>query len=78
MRPAGQSDAIYSAKMKRVEFTITNEKGETLHEPGFVKKCSELPVAIMLAVHDFVYAHKGKFNLPIIIRVEPTRSSSKC
>jgi len=64
--------------MKRVDFTITAADGTSLHEPVFVESCSELPVAIMQAVEDFLDAHDGTLNLPIIIRVQPSPSSPTC
>jgi hypothetical protein len=65
-------------EMKRIEFTITDEGGQSLHEPSFVENCSELPLAVMRAVEDFVEAHEGEVELPITIHVQPAVSSSTC
>ena len=62
--------------MKRIEFTITGEGGQSLREPSFVEDCAELPIAIMRAVEDYVQAHDGKLELPITIRVQPSQSSA--
>jgi hypothetical protein len=64
--------------MKRVEFEITGEGGQSLREPGFVDHCSDLPLAIMRAVEDYLDAHEGKLDLPITIKVRPTPSSLTC
>lgn len=64
--------------LKRVEFTITSELGDCLHEPGFVEDCSEVPYAIMRAVESYLEAHEGRLKLPINIRVQPSRSSPSC
>ena len=64
--------------MKRVEFTIAGDDGESLREPGFVEDCSELPVAIMRAVEDYLEAHDGNLHLPLTIRVQPSSSTSTC
>jgi len=58
--------------MKRIEFTITGEDGRSLNEPGFVEDCSELPVAVMRAMEDFLEAHQGRPNLPIIMKAFPS------
>jgi len=62
--------------MKRIEFTITSESGESLQEPGFVENCAELPVAIMRAVEDFLEAHDGELHLPMTIQVRPSPGAS--
>ena len=64
--------------MKRIEFTIVGEGGASLREPGFVETCSELPLAIMRAVEDFLEAHDGELHLPITIHVQPSPVSSTC
>ena len=64
--------------MKRVEFTIRNDMGELLREPGFVEDCSELPLAIMRAVEDFLEAHGRKLHLPLIIHVKPCSPDAIC
>ena len=64
--------------MKRIEFTITGEGGESLQEPGFVETCSELPLAIMRAVEDFLEAHDGELHLPLTIQVRPSSQSPTC
>lgn len=64
--------------MKRIEFTITDEGGESLQEPGFVEACSELPLAIMRAVEDFLEAHDGELHLPMTIQVRPSSASPTC
>jgi hypothetical protein len=64
--------------MKRIEFTITGEGGESLREPGFVENCSELPLAIMRAVEDFLEAHNGELHLPLIIQVRPSTPGPTC
>lgn len=56
--------------MKRVEFTIRNDTGDLLREPGFVEDCSELPMAIMRAVEDFLEVNHQKLHLPVIIHVK--------
>jgi hypothetical protein len=74
--PAHPHDTVDG--MKRIEFEITNEKGESLRGPGFVEECSDLPFAIMEAVKDFIEAHDGRIDLPITIQVKPDRSSPTC
>ena len=64
--------------MKRIEFTISGEGGETLHEPGFVETCSELPMAIMQAVEDFLEANGGELHLPMTITVRPSSLAPTC
>jgi hypothetical protein len=64
--------------MKRVEFLITGEKGEILREPGFLDDCAELPQAVKTAVEDFLEAHDGRLNLPIIIRIRPAPGAATC
>jgi hypothetical protein len=64
--------------MKRIDFTITGEDGQSLQEPGFVENCAELPVAIMRVVEDFLEAHGGELHLPITIRVQPASGSASC
>lgn len=64
--------------MKRVEFTIRNDTGELLQEPGFVEECSDLPLAIMRAVEDFLDAHDQKLHLPLIIHIKPGAGASLC
>ena len=64
--------------MKRIDFSIVGDDGHVLHEPGFVEDCSELPLAIMRSVEDFMEAHDGKLSLPITIRVQPTFASPTC
>jgi hypothetical protein len=64
--------------MRRVEFSITGQGGQSLHEPGFVEDCSQLPMAIMRAVEDYLEAHEGQLELPITIQVRPTPSASTC
>ena len=63
---------------KRIEFTITSDSGPSLHEPGFVEDCSELPIAIMRAVEDFLEVHDGHASLPLTIRVQPSHSGPSC
>lgn len=65
-------------RMKRIEFTIIDVGGESLHEPGFVETCSELPLATMLAVEDFLEAHDGELHLPITIHVRPSSATATC
>lgn len=64
--------------MKRVEFTIRNDDGDLLREPGFVEECSELLAAIMLAVEDFMEVNGGKLHLPMLIHVKPVADSKAC
>ncbi len=64
--------------MKRIEFTIAGEGGESLREPGFVETCSELPLAIMRAVEDFLEANGGELHLPMTILVRPSSLESTC
>lgn len=64
--------------MKRVEFTIRNDDGDLLREPGFVEECSELPMAVMRAVEDFMEANDGKLHLPILIHVKPVANAAVC
>jgi hypothetical protein len=65
-------------RMKRVEFTIRNDDGDLLREPGFVEKCSELPRAIMHAVEDFMEANDGKLHMPLLIHVKPVADAEAC
>jgi hypothetical protein len=39
---------------------------------------SELPIAIMRAVEDYLEAHDGKLDFPIFIRVIPNPDSPTC
>ena len=64
--------------MKRIEFTVTGEDGKALNEPGFVEDCSELPIAVMRAMEDFLEAHGGNPHLPITILVRRSIGSSSC
>jgi len=64
--------------MKRIDFTIVGEGGESLREPGFVENCSELPLAIMRAVEDFIEANGGDLHLPMTILVRPSLTESTC
>jgi hypothetical protein len=64
--------------MKRVEFTISTEGEESLAAPAFVEDCSELPLAIMRAVEDFLEAHEGQLTLPITIQVRPSPFRPTC
>ena len=64
--------------MKRVEFTILSQSGESLREPGFVESCSELPVALMRAMEDYLETQGGELHLPLVIRVEASPSSPSC
>lgn len=64
--------------MKRIEFSIIGEGGESLHEPGFVEDCSEVPLAIMRAMEDYLEAHDGELNLPLTIHVRPSEASLSC
>lgn len=64
--------------MKRIEFTITSESGQSLQAPGFAEHCSELPLAIMRIVEDYLEVHEGRLDLPIVIQVRPAQSSSTC
>jgi hypothetical protein len=65
-------------RMKRVEFTIRNNDGDLLREPGFVEKCSELPMAIKGAVEDFMEANDGKLHMPLLIHVKPIADAEVC
>lgn len=64
--------------MKRIEFTITGEDGKALHEPGFVDDCSELPIAVMRAVEDFLEVSGGRIELPITIHVRRSQRGFTC
>ena len=64
--------------MKRIEFTITGEDGRRLQEPGFVEQCSELPIAIMRAVEDYLEANDGALELPIRVDVRPSAAGPTC
>lgn len=64
--------------MKRVEFSIRGESGETFFEPQFVEDCSELPLAVMRAMEDFLEARGGKLDLPILVWVNPSANSPTC
>jgi hypothetical protein len=64
--------------MKRIEVTIHDKAGQSLAAPVFVDDCSELPLAIMRAVEDFLEAHDGKLELPVAIHVRPSAGSSTC
>lgn len=65
-------------EMKRIEFTLVAENGQSLQEPGFVENCSDLPHAIMQAMEDFLEANDGDFHLPLTIQVQPSRSTESC
>jgi hypothetical protein len=58
--------------MKRVEFTVMGESGESLRESGSIEDSSDLPVLIMRAVEDFLEAHGGQLVLPLTIHVQPS------
>jgi hypothetical protein len=64
--------------MKRVEFLIRGENGGALGEPQFVENCSELPLALMRAVDDYLEAQGGKMELPIVIRIFPSQDGPTC
>ena len=64
--------------MKRIEFTLIADGGQSLQEPVFVENCSELPHAVMQAMEDFLDAHDGELHLPFTIRVQPSRSTESC
>ncbi len=64
--------------MKRIEFTLVADGGQSLQEPVFVENCSEVPPAIIQAVEDFLDAHDGELHLPLTIRVQPSRSTATC
>jgi hypothetical protein len=64
--------------IKRIEFTIIGEDGKSLSEPGFVEDCSELPIAVMRAMEDFLEAHDGNPHLPITINVRRSIGTSTC
>jgi hypothetical protein len=64
--------------MKRIEFTIVGDGGESLREPGFVDDCSEVPLAIMRAMEDYLEVHDGELHLPVTIHVRPSEDSSSC
>jgi len=65
--------------MKRIEFTITGDNGQVLREPVFVEDCSELPIALMRAMEDYLQAHEEEeARLPITIRVQPSSLAETC
>jgi hypothetical protein len=64
--------------MKRIEFTITGEDGKSLNEPSSVEDCSELPIAVMRAMEDFLEAHEGNPHLPITIQIRRSIGPSTC
>ena len=64
--------------MKRIEFNLVADSGQSLQEPVFVENCSELPHAIMQAMEDFLEAHDGELHLPLTIRVQPSLSTATC
>jgi hypothetical protein len=64
--------------MKRVEFTIRNDAGDLLREPGFVEACDDLPLAVMDAMKDFMEAHDGKLHLPLLIHIKPAKGAGEC
>lgn len=64
--------------MKRIEFVISGENGQALQEPGFVEKCSELPIAVMQAMEDFLDAYDGDAHLPITIQVRRSVGGPSC
>ena len=64
--------------MKRIEFAITSEDGQTFLEPQFLETCAELPVAVMRAIEDYLESRDGKLELPILIRIHPSPDSSTC
>ena len=64
--------------MKRIEFTITGEDGQSLHEPGFVEDCSELPIAVMRAMEDFLEVHAGNPHLPITVQIRRSTGTMTC
>ena len=55
--------------MKRFDFTIIDGRGQPLHEPGFVESDTDLPVAVMEAVNDYLDAYDGHYTLPLRIEV---------
>ena len=57
---------------------LTDDQGESLREPGFVEECSQLPIAVMQAVEDFIEAHDGRIDLPITIKVKPAPLTPSC
>ena len=60
-RTAGQGSAetTRGKAMKRIEFSIRNEAGAELREPGFLEDCDELPLGVMRAVEDYLDANEG-------------------
>jgi hypothetical protein len=64
--------------MKRIEFLISNEQGDILREPALLEDCSEVPLAVMRGLEDFLEAHDGELHLPIIIRVRPAPGAATC
>lgn len=64
--------------MKRIEFTISGEDGKSLGEPRFVENCSELLIAAMRAMKDFIEAHDGGLDLPITILLQLSPASPNC
>ncbi len=64
--------------LKRLEFTLRTEGDVILREPQFVEDCSELPLAVMRAVEDFLEAHDQEILLPLTIHVKPSDHASLC
>lgn len=65
-------------ELKRIEFTIRDNEGKLLQEPGFVEDCLELPHAIKQAVEDFLDAYNQKLDLPLTIHVNPNPEQPTC
>lgn len=62
--------------MQSVEFTIVDGNNHPLHEPAFLERESDLPVALMEAMNDFLEAYGGKLTLPLRIEVTAPRKKA--
>ena len=56
-------------EMQHLNFTLIDGNHCALHEPGLVEHGTDLPVAVMQAVNDFLEAHDGELTLRLRIEV---------
>ncbi len=64
--------------MKRIEFKLCGQHGQHLQEPVFVEDCSELPLAVMRALEDYLEAYEGKLELPVTIQIQSSPGAATC
>ncbi|MDR3401161.1 MAG: hypothetical protein P4L99_01585 [Chthoniobacter sp.] len=62
--------------MKNVEFKIVDGNNHPLHEPATIERETDLPVALMEAVNDFLEAYHGELALPLRIEVTVARKQA--